>query len=250
MIPILKSVQRWISARRRRRFFTSYQAMISDIALARQADATRETAHYVETHMAAVQSVASWRAVHDVAIGQVKIPGGLCLEFGVYSGTSINHIAAARDWTVIGFDSFEGLPENWRDGYPKGTFHRAEPPTVASNVELNVGWFAETLPDFKSSLVPDDHPIAYLHIDSDLYSSAVTVFDELGDNITAGTVIVFDEYFNYPGWQEGGFRAFQEFVAMRNLRYRYLVYNRTHQQVALQITESPTRFQKDAPNPD
>ena len=51
-----------------------------------------------------------------------------------------------------------------------------------------------------------------------------------------GTVIVFDEYFNYSGWEEGEFRAFQEFVAARKLSYEYLTYNREHQQVAVRIT--------------
>ena len=41
------------------------------------------------------------------------IDGGLWLEFGVYRGYSVNLIAGYTKNTVYGFDSFEGLPEDW-----------------------------------------------------------------------------------------------------------------------------------------
>lgn len=236
----LKYLQRRISQRRRKRFFTSYQSVITDIGLARQAEATKNTASYVSQHMSQVQSVNTWQGVHDVAMEQVCIDNGLCLEFGVYRGTSINYIAARRNWQVIGFDSFEGLPEDWRDGYPKGTFLTSGPPAVAPNVTLQVGWFNQTLPHFRESLDNPDQPIAYLHIDSDLYSSAATIFDVMGQNIVPGTVIVFDEYFNYPGWEDGAFRAFQEYLTRHGQTYRYIVYNRTHQQVAIVVSDAPS----------
>jgi hypothetical protein len=51
---------------------------------------------------------------------------GLILEFGVFSGNSINIIADKFPLrTIYGFDSFEGLPEEWeRDdkGFPLGFF--------------------------------------------------------------------------------------------------------------------------------
>lgn len=52
---------------------------------------------------------------------------------------------------------------------------------------------------------------------------------------SGATVIVFDEYFNYDGWRQGEFRAFQEFVTEANLGYEYLTYNHRHQQVAVRI---------------
>ena len=137
---------------------------------------------------------------------------GLVLEFGVYSGTTVNHIANSSGWRIDAFDSFEGLPETWRDGYEKGKFARGKLPEVADNVCLHVGLFDNSLPEFLNSLENSNLPIKYLHIDSDLYSSAKTIFDQLGNRIVAGSVIVFDEYFNYPGWKNGEFKAFQEFV--------------------------------------
>ena len=53
-----------------------------------------------------------------------------------------------------------------------------------------------------------------------------------GDRIGPGTVIVFNEYFNYPGWQTHEFKAFQEFIAERSLSYRYLCFNKNECNVA------------------
>lgn len=45
-------------------------------------------------------------------------------------------------------------------------------------------------------------PLAFGHCDADLYSSTKDVFDALGDRIVTGTILQFDEFFNYPGWRE------------------------------------------------
>jgi hypothetical protein len=158
--------------------------------------------------------------------------GGLVCEFGVFSGHSINHIAKQVKQIVYGFDSFEGLPERWRDGVPQGHFKVPALPKVGSNVILIKGWFDQTLPKF---IEEHPEPIDFLHIDCDLYSSAKTVFEECKHRIHSGTVIVFDEYFNYFGWEDGEYRAFQEFILANNLQYQYIGYNRFGQQVAVVI---------------
>jgi predicted O-methyltransferase YrrM len=94
-------------------------------------------------------------------------------------------------------------------------------PKVESNTKLHKGWFDQSLPRWL-----DAHPdkIAFVHIDCDLYSSTKTVFDLLKDRFQPGTVIVFDEYFNYPGWRKHEFKAFQEFIAENGVSYSYLAY--------------------------
>jgi hypothetical protein len=106
---------------------------------------------------------------------------------------------------------------------------------VEPNVKLIKGWFNETLPGFVANL---NECVAFLHIDCDLYSSTKTVFEYLGDKIKPGTIIVFDEYFNYPGWQRGEFKAFQEFIQERNLKYEYIGYT-VSMQVMIKIVPSP-----------
>jgi len=203
----------------------------SDIGRELRRRALESTAEYVEEYLMQVPSVLTREAIHDLAWSARQIDG-LILEFGVYQGHTANYIAAKTDLPVYGFDSFEGLPEFWRDGIGKGTFAVKSLPQVRGNVHLIKGWFNESLPDFLA-----DHagPVAYLHIDCDLYSSTVTVLELLAPRIMPGTVVVFDEYFNYPGWQRGEFLAFQEFCARHSVRYEFLTYNARHEQVAVRI---------------
>ena len=93
-------------------------------------------------------------------------PDTLWLEFGVAGGKSINYISKFTDDTVYGFDSFEGLPEKWRDGFDRGAFNRhGNVPHVNDNVELIKGWFDETLPNF----IKNHHnkKVSFIHIDAD-----------------------------------------------------------------------------------
>lgn len=139
-------------------------------------------------------------------------PTGYILEFGVGSGQSLRVLAENTTRRVIGFDSFEGLPEPWKftdeEVYEKGDM-KFDPPPRQSNVVHVKGWFADTIPAWKETHKAD---IGFLHIDSDLYSSCKTILTELNDRIVPGTIILFDELFYYPYWREGEWKAFKEWV--------------------------------------
>lgn len=169
----------------------------------------------------------------DYALSCVGIDG-VWAEFGVYRGESINHIASSGGHPVHGFDSFMGLPEDWNSYLKKGLFNlKSRLPRVENNVKLHVGLFSDTLPGFKSEI--GDSPIAFLHVDCDLYSSTVDIFRHLEENIVPGTVILFDEFYNYPGWPKHEFRAFNEFISSTGKSYQYIGYNSNAEQVALII---------------
>jgi predicted O-methyltransferase YrrM len=159
--------------------------------------------------------------------------GGLALEFGVYSGTTLRTIARARDdGRVYGFDSFQGLPEDWRAGFTAGTFDDVEPPEVPG-AELVVGWFADTLPGF---LAEHPEPVDLLHLDADLYSSTATVLAQVGPRLRPGSVVVFDEYLNHPGWEDGEHRAWTEYVAAAGLTFTYEAFTHDNEQVVVVVT--------------
>jgi hypothetical protein len=120
---------------------------------------------------------------------------GSCLEFGVFSGATINHISSLLpNMKFHGFDSFEGLPEDWNMGgkmVKKESFDRqGNMPEVNRNVHLYKGWFSDTLTPW---LGLNTMPVSFLHIDSDVYSSAAYVLDTLNYRIRPGTIIRFDE---------------------------------------------------------
>lgn len=185
---------------------------------------------YRREHLQAVPSYASDLRLHR-AVAPLVRQGGLMLEFGVARGRSIRHWAEMfPTHDIYGFDGFEGIYEPW-NGLPAGTFAQ-QPPRVPHNVHLVVGRFADTLPWWSST-----HPgvISLLHVDCDLYSATCDIFEHLRDRIVPGTVIVFDEYWNYPGWQQHEFRAWQE----QNIPYRYCghVHGGNYQPVAVQVID-------------
>jgi len=200
--------------------------------------ASEESARYVLENMRTVPNFDTDYDLHDwVVRSQLDsdlLERGLVLEFGVATGRTLNHFARLLpNKTVHGFDGFDGLPEDWTSRMPKGFFARKNLPQVRNNCELVVGWFNDTLPRF----VPlcRGAPIALLHVDSDLYSSAVTVLNNLKDQIVPGTVIIFDEYMNYPGWQLDEFRAWQQHVKAFGVKYEYIGRVGRHQKVAVRV---------------
>jgi hypothetical protein len=93
---------------------------------------------------------------------------GLCLEFGVFEGASINFFSEMiKDRTWYGFDSFEGLQENWPGGYHgKGWFGKqGQIPKVNKNVKIVKGWFKDTLPVFFKK---HKENISFIHIELSL----------------------------------------------------------------------------------
>ena len=192
--------------------------------------AAYESAEYYEQHLITASSYDSDLDLLSAASNTAK-PEGLFLEFGVASGRTISHIAKTRSQPVYGFDSFEGLPEDWRSGFNKGAFAGNLPP-VPSNVTLIKGWFNETLPSFLASTKGD---VALLHVDCDLYSSTKCIFDLLAGRIKSGSVIIFDEFWNYPGWREHEVKAFDEFKEKNQLKAKPIGFVPSHQQVAFVI---------------
>ena len=157
---------------------------------------SQDSASYVAENMPSAMKVPGKE--NHLKFALAGIGEGLVLEFGVFKGQSINQIAAViPDREIHGFDSFEGLPENW-SGYNVTTAafdQQGKLPNVKENVTLHKGWFNESLPPF---LEEHPGPAAFIHVDCDIYSSTKILLGELAGRIQAGTVIVFDEYHNYP----------------------------------------------------
>jgi len=113
---------------------------------------------------------------------------GLWLEFGVGSGKTTAVIAwrmktllEEENTMLHGFDSFEGLPTAWDNTKLKvGTFGRQgkvpEHLSQIRNVKIHVGLFSKTLTDLDEF---GGTPVAFAHVDVDLYSSAVEVLTRL-----------------------------------------------------------------------
>jgi hypothetical protein len=149
-----------------------------------------------------------WRPVLDAALSLSAEPDGQILEFGVFKGDSIRHMAARLPKTALhGFDSFEGFPDGERRLWDQD-FSVAHLPTVPANVTLHQGFFETTVPPFVEAWGGQRPRVALVHIDCDLFSSTHTVFTALGPNLRSGDVIAFDELMNYTEF------ATHEFLAL------------------------------------
>ena len=195
--------------------------------------ASREAAAFAAQHLATTKSFPDrFSLLAESLQHAAAVAGGHYLEFGVFRGETCNFIASKVNGPVHGFDSFEGLPEDWTHQCPKGTFAVSALPDVRPNVTLHKGWFEQTLPRW---LEKHPGPIAFLHIDADLYSSTKTVFDLLGERLVPDSVIQFDELLNYPGWQQGEWKAFCEFCRQRDVHYEFLGFVPSEEQVSVRI---------------
>lgn len=164
---------------------------------------------------------------------EIASQSGLWLEFGVCFGRSINIMAKFRKGDVHGFDSFQGLPEDWKEGEPKGSYSTGgRLPEVSSNIQLHTGWFEESLPEFLSQ---HKETVSLLHIDCDLFSSTQTVLSQLANRLKAGTIIVFDDFLGFEGFEQHEFKAFSEFSSQHGLKFRLLSYAALSREVAFQL---------------
>jgi hypothetical protein len=194
--------------------------------------ALQRTVDYIDRVLPDALGLDTQRALIEFSLSAIKVEGHY-LEFGVFAGGTIRFIAKRIGGHPIhGFDSFEGLPESWAgfDLAQRAFNVGGRLPRVPANVQLHRGWFEDSLPPW---LAANPGPVAFIHVDCDLYSSTRTILSKLGDRIVPGTVILFDEYFNYPNWEAHEYKAFQEFVKERGISYRYLAFAR--QQVAVRI---------------
>ncbi len=161
-----------------------------------------------------------WSQILDAALAAAR-PEGLILEFGVFEGRSIRHMAAKRPGSKFhGFDSFEGFPADGRHDW-QVDFRVAALPEVPPNVTLHQGYFEETLPAFTRSFTAPPS-LALVHIDCDIYSSTATVFREIGPWLQPADILVFDELLNYAECAENELLAFFDFLEERELDFEWV----------------------------
>jgi hypothetical protein len=195
--------------------------------------AVADSADYAQLHLDEAMIFENVIGLWGYSVTRAPKGDGLLLEFGVFKGKSINYFSEQFDGAPFhGFDSFEGLAEDWT-GYhlPKGTFDvGGRLPPVPNSVTLHKGWFDKTLPNF---LDENPGPVRFCHIDCDTYESSLYVLKLLSPRLVAGSIIVFDEYFGYPNWRAGEYKAWQEVCAENEIRYRYVAF--ANMQVSVEI---------------
>lgn len=180
----------------------------------------RDTLEYLFSLKALTQEENLKKAIESVSLD------GDWAEFGVSAGGTAGVILGLMPSGVclFLFDSFLGLPEDWIcngqlfGGHHKGSYTARIPIHVDERVKVIAGLFHNTVSGFARL---HQKPLAFIHIDCDLYSSSRDVMDGIGGLIIPGTIVVFDDYHSYAGkgWKEHGYKAFQEFAQSRQYEY-------------------------------
>ena len=138
-------------------------------------------------------------------------------EFGVWRGESFKHLI--KTFKIgYGFDTFEGLPEDW---------HREKAGTYSSdgNIpkikggEFIVGKFEDTLPEFFSEPRPK---ASIINFDADLYSSTICALNFSKPVIDKHTILIFDEFIINKNWEQDEYQALEEFCADNSYTYEVL----------------------------
>ena len=165
--------------------------------------------------------------VFGLAAEKIREARVLYLEFGVYQGASMRWWSAALNHPfshLHGFDSFEGLPENFDDTgskYARGWFSTdGQTPKIDDpRVRFYKGWFDQTLPGY---ILPD-HEVLFVNIDADLYSSAIYVLHALKPYFKQGVYLYMDDM-SRPDHEP---RALEEFMQESGLRFRVIAADTT-----------------------
>ena len=161
-----------------------------------------------------------------------KDPNNFYLEFGVFSGTSINFFSKNINKNIYGFDSFEGLKEDWLGtSVTKGTFDlKKKIPKLNSNVVPISGWVQDTLPKFLDEKKPK---INFVHMDIDTYESSKFVLENIKPFLIKGAIILFDELYNFEGWDVGEYKALTEVFDEKD--YSFVSFSTDTSQAAIKI---------------
>jgi hypothetical protein len=126
------------------------------------------------------------------------------LEFGTYKGESLFAMAAIDrqpESRFFGFDTFTGLPEDWRNFMhvdPRGHFDAEGNVPVSDDRRIRFvkGLFQQSLPSTLSEIPTGNRFV--IHMDADIYTSTLFVltFLDVAGIIRSGTFAIFDEFAN------------------------------------------------------
>jgi O-methyltransferase len=146
------------------------------------------------------------------------------LEFGVYRGESIKHwskINKSDQSRFFGFDTFTGLPEEWKKfsgDMPAGALSCGGmiPDVNDARIQFIKGLYQDTLDDFLSQFNPRSQVV--LHDDSDLYSSTLFVLTRCHSLLTSEVIVIFDDFSSVLNQ----FRAIKDYCAAYRRNYTVL----------------------------
>jgi hypothetical protein len=173
--------------------------------------------------------------IDKVATG-VLIDGDV-VEFGVYTGAVTRRLHPLLPKRLYhAFDAFLGVPKGMALSVGQDSFTLGgKIPDLPKDVIVHAGWFTDTIPEY---LAKFGNPVALAYIDCDLYESVKTVLDGITGRLQVGSILIFDDWYNFPNWQEHSYRALNEMILGSTLKFRPIGWSTTDHAVAFQCFET------------
>ena len=98
------------------------------------------------------------------------------------------------------------------------------------NVIPIVGWIQDTLPKFLNEKQPK---ICFIHMDVDTYESSKFILEKIKPFLTNNSIILFDEIYNFEGWDVGEYKALKE--VFNDDEFRFISFSIDTAQAAIKI---------------
>jgi hypothetical protein len=190
---------------------------LKDIRVTAQISAGQSSATWIARHADRVEAFKTRQKMLD-HLCKFPIPDGALAEFGVFTGAITRYLRPRfPDRAYHAFDSFLGVPEAMGLAVDAGDFSLGgQVPELPEGVTVHAGWFEDTLPAFCQTY---DCKLAFVYIDCDLYESVRTVLTHLHDRLTPGAIVAFDDWYNFPNWEQHSKRALEDLVDQTGARF-------------------------------
>lgn len=204
-------------------------------------------------------STPKYRLIESAMKKVKKVEGadgvGDYMEFGLYRGRAfLSACELSKDlgleMHLYGFDSFEGLPVFDKESEESKVFYSGQ--YACSQEEfrkimnswrvsperytLIPGFFDQSLSsDYVDNLPLKKCSIAF--IDCDLYESTVPVLEFLGQYLSNGSILIFDDWFSFAGNPNAGqIRAVREWLE-KNKNFSLLEFERIGNRVSFFVQD-------------
>ena len=151
-------------------------------------------------------------------------------EYGVWRGAAFSYLIKTFK-KGYGFDTFEGIPEDWHDE-KAGTYSSDGNIPRIEGGEFIVGKFEDTLPRFFSKPRPK---ASIINFDADLYSSTICALNFSKPVIDEYTILVFDEFLMNEYWEQDEYKALSDFCRDNSCTYEVLAISFFTKQVAVRL---------------
>jgi ectoine hydroxylase-related dioxygenase (phytanoyl-CoA dioxygenase family) len=152
---------------------------------------------------------------------------------------AVDHVTSAEwDWVEITDRTFEDGSFEWLSARkePRSTYRRFERvPLVSSNrddVVVRAGLLVDTLRNLSG-------PLGLVFLDCERAANTRVALQAVTSGLRAGTILVLDNFYNFPSWQWGTYKELHDFILETRLGFDYLA--RSPQQVAIRLTAGAPR---------